>query len=87
MGRSDLESPRVCLCVLHGVPLVVRRGHLSAWMYLGGFMGVSVVAAGAFIPGRIPFSTYFICLVAGQLGCSFLYDRCGCCAQITRIQT
>ncbi len=67
------------------LPFIARFGCLpiaalyclshSAWMYFGGFMGVAVVAAGAYIPGRLPFSTFFICSVAGQLGCSFLYDR------------
>ena len=67
----DCESSH---CIV--VCIRVRAPH-RPYLYIGGLMGVIVIAAGAFIPGRIPFSTYFICVVAGELGCSFLYDSVG----------
>ncbi len=47
------------------------------WCYLGGLLGVTVVAAGAFIPQRLTFSSYFVCTVSGQLAASMLFDRWG----------
>ena len=54
--------------------------HMAAapgWCYLGGLVGVSVVAAGAYIPQLLSFSSYFVCTVSGQLAASMLFDRWG----------
>lgn len=72
----------VALCFLilgTGTPLP-RRAEIATvplWIWAGGLIGVYVVVLSIFAVPRLGVASYMVCVILGQLGASYLYDRFG----------
>lgn len=70
-------------CLLALLPFSISNlrsdvlSNLPWWAVLGGFIGVGIVAGGAFLAPILGAALFFVCLVAGQLFGSAIADHFG----------
>lgn len=74
------------LLLLSGTPWPRKEDILSIpiWMWAGGLIGVYVVLTSVVAVPRLGVASYLVCVIIGQLGAGYAYDRFGALGMETR---